>query len=139
VAVSLHGLLHWRADRARRHAADELLRSGFEPHGHRALRARAAELRSDRNRHALARSLHAVVHELEGGTLPGASPLNRVAARPQVELFRQLESRLLDAKPVAAQGVALVENLLTDGSGPLYDRERAGELRTALEHCLAHI
>jgi hypothetical protein len=80
------------------------------------------------------------VDELDEHLLPGASPLNRAAARPHVDLIGALADRLEEvARPVSARGILLVEALLTDGSGPLYARHRAGELREAIEHCLAEL
>ncbi len=81
----------------------------------------------------LAASLDGLVGDLEGPWALTASPVNFAAARTQVPLLRRLSDRLADLdRPVSARGVLLVEQLLTDGFGPLYERERAGELRPAL-------
>ena len=46
--------------------------------------------------------------------------------------------RLRAAEPVSVRGVLLVQELLSDGYGsPLYNRERAADLRPALEECLS--
>jgi hypothetical protein len=94
---------------------------------------RASELTSDHHRLALARSVARTVRDLSPAVLPGASPLNRVAARPHSELFRQLAERLaaLD-RPVTPQAVLQIEDFLTSPSSPLYARERASELCTSL-------
>jgi hypothetical protein len=94
---------------------------------------RAHELTSDRHRLAVARAVARTERDLSPALLPGASPLNRVAARPHVELFGRLAERLatLD-RPVAPQAVLQVEELLTSSDSPLYARERAWELRPAL-------
>jgi hypothetical protein len=96
-------------------------------------RWRGSELTSDRHRLALARAVARTEHDLSPALLPGASPLNRVAARPHIELFRQLAERLsaLDF-PVTPQAVLQVEELLTSPDSPLYARERASELRSSL-------
>ena len=121
-----------RAEERRR--ADELLRAGTDE----MLATRAAELTSLRNRRALARSLEATARELDGRVLPSAVPLNRAGARPHLDLIRALAARLLAPAPVSARGVLLVQELLTDGyHSPLYDRERAGDLRPALEESLS--
>lgn len=98
---------------------------------------RAGELTSDRHRLALARAIARTERDLSPALLPGVSPLNRVAARPHVELFRRLADRLaaLD-RPVSPQMVLQVEELLTSPESPLYARERARELRESLLACL---
>ncbi len=100
---------------------------------------REAELTSERKRKALARSLRHVVRELEGGVLPGAVPLNRFAARPHVDLIRALAERLAALeRTVTAQGMLLAHDFVTDGFGsPLYARERAAELESTVQRCLA--
>jgi hypothetical protein len=80
------------------------------------------------------------VDELDVDLLPGSSPLNRAAARPHADLIEELAERLDDVdRPVSARGVLLTESLPTDGSSPLYARDRAGELRGALARCLAEL
>jgi hypothetical protein len=98
---------------------------------------RARELTSDRHRLSLARAAARTERDLSPALLPGASPLNRVAARPHAELFRQLADRLaaLD-RPVNPQTILQVEELLTSPESPLYARERARELRASLLACL---
>jgi hypothetical protein len=90
---------------------------------------RAQELTGAARRKALARSLRHVVREVDAAVLPGASPLNRRAARRYAERFAEL-ARLLDepAQEVSARGMLLVEALLTDSASPLYDRSRADRL-----------
>jgi hypothetical protein len=48
-----------------------------------------------------------------------------------------LADRLLSPDPVSAQGVAQARLLLTDGTGPLYRRGAAEDLRDALTRALA--
>jgi len=97
----------------------------------------ASELTSNKHRLALARAVGRTEREVSAARLPGASPLNRVAARPHADLFRQLAERLaaLD-RPVTPQAVLQVEELLTSPESPLYARESAGELRSSLVTCL---
>jgi hypothetical protein len=98
---------------------------------------RACELTSDRHRLALARSMARTERDLSPALLPGASPLNRVAARPHRELFHRLVERLASLDhPVTPQSVLQVEQLLTSPDSPLYARERAGDLRAGLRGCL---
>jgi hypothetical protein len=94
---------------------------------------RAEELTKPSRRRILARSLRHVVRELDAATLPGASPLNRRAARPYVDKLSELARLVedLDSR-ISARGVLLAESLLTDAASPLYDRQRAGQIGTAL-------
>jgi hypothetical protein len=117
-----------------RHAADdELRRRPILPTPSALLSWRSDELTSDRHRLALASTLAHLERDLSPSRLPGASPLNRVAARPQVDLIRRIEVRLaaLDL-PVEPRAVLELEDLLTLPESPLYSRERAGELRASL-------
>ena len=107
----------------RRRAADALLRTGVKIHPHSELLSRrAAQLTSPRNRRALARSLNRIVGELERPSLVSAVPLNRRGLRRHLPLIRLLAARLGQLeRPVTAQGMLLVEELLTDGyTSPLY-------------------
>jgi hypothetical protein len=98
---------------------------------------RASELTSDPHRLALARAVARTERNLSPALLPGASPLNRVAARPHVDLFRRLAERLaaLD-RPVTPQALLQVEELMTSPASPLYARESAWKLRASLLACL---
>jgi hypothetical protein len=119
---------------ARRHADEQLLESAIPSPR---LAWRTNELVGDDHRRELAESIVEVVHGSTSRYLPGASPLNRGAARTEVELLLRLAARLEDMpRPVRPRGVLLVEQLLTDGSGPLYARERARHLHAALVDAL---
>jgi hypothetical protein len=99
---------------------------------------RRAELTSWRKRRQLARALDGIRRDLSQSRLPGASPLNRVAARRYADLFPLLAERLRNPRSlVPAVGVLEVEDLLHDPDGPLYARERERELGVALTRCLA--
>jgi hypothetical protein len=99
---------------------------------------RADELTCDRHRLALARSVARTERDLSPALLPGASPLNRVAARPHVDLFRELARRLAALEqPVTPQAVLQVEELMTSPQSPLYRREGAADIPRSLRQCLA--
>jgi hypothetical protein len=103
-----------------RRLADGELRLGRRPYLWPALVSwRSAELISDRHRIGLARAVARTERDLSPATLPGASPLNRVAARPHLDLFRRLAERLaaLDC-PVAPRAVLRVEELLNLSGQP---------------------
>jgi hypothetical protein len=124
--------------RALRGSADRELRAGQQSYLQTGpLEWRAAELTSPRRRLVLARAVARTERDLLPKTLPGASPLNRVALRPHIDLLRELAERLraLD-RPVSASGVLQVEELLTSSESPFYARERADEARSALRACL---
>jgi hypothetical protein len=78
-------------------------------------------------RRQLASSLDGVVRELRGPVrLPGASPLNRVGLRPYEHELEVLAARVGDVdRPVTARGLRLVNELVSHGGSPLYDRSRA--------------
>ena len=98
---------------------------------------RSDELTSAAHRTKLARSVARTARDLSPARLPGASPLNRVAARPHVELLHELARRLekLD-RPVDASGVLKVQQLLTSPDSPLYAREGSDRVRAAILECL---
>jgi hypothetical protein len=121
-----------------RRAADRELRLEPWPYLESSLLAwRSAELTSDHYRTAMARTLARTERALAPARLPGASPLNRVAARPHADLLHRLAERLAAVeRPVTPRGVLSVEDFLTSADSPLYERERADELRAALLSCL---
>jgi len=124
----------------RRRAADRLLRTGVSVHPEsELLTRRAAELTSVRNRRMLAGSLRSLVREVERPAVVSAVPLNRRGLGPKLPLFRSLVDRVADVeRPVAPQGMVLVEDLLTDGfESPLYLGGRSEDVATAIERCLA--
>ena len=94
---------------------------------------RAGELTKPSRRRTLAHSLRHVVRELDASTLPGASPLNRRAARPYADKISELARLVEDPDThISARGVLLAESLLTDSTSPLYDRQRSGKIASAL-------
>jgi hypothetical protein len=85
----------------------------------------------------LARSAAHLEREVSPNTLPGASPINRVAARGELPLFQLLAERLADLeRPVTTRGMAAVEELLSSDASPLFARERADRLGPDLLRCL---
>jgi len=137
----LHALVSIRRFRARRElvaarrAADAELASARLPSPRFAWRTN--ELCSPEHRRLLSESLVSVVHSTEGRYLPGASPLNRAAARAESPLLLRLAATLAEnGRSVTPRGVLLVEHLLADGDSPLYDRVRADGLHDALAEAL---
>jgi hypothetical protein len=98
---------------------------------------RTNELCSTEHRQALTESLLQVVHAAERRYLPGASPVDRVAAREQQALLLRLASVLADMqRPVRPRGMLLVERLLSGSRSPLYLQRHAIDLRAALTEAL---
>lgn len=127
IARGLESLRARRALRAARRAADEELLLSRSP----SLRLawRAAELVVPKRRLELARSLRRLVRDADSRYLPNAQVFNRRAVRAATDNLLVVAERLADLEdPVAPRGVLLLERLLVDTSGPLYDRELAAEL-----------
>jgi len=117
---------------------DRALASGTDPRTTTALELRAGKLTSAPTRRELERTIRRLLEQ--GGTTPRmrVDPLpDRVrGAAGELSL---LASRLAQPGPVSARGVAAAMLLLTDGSGPLYNRHndegvglRAASAATAL-------
>jgi hypothetical protein len=109
-----------------RAAADrQILRGVARPYSE-FLTWRALELVDDHWRRRVERPLRVLISRLERSTLPGASPVNRVAARRNLPGMREVLARLQDPAPVSARGVLLTHDFLTSPGSPLYAREREG-------------
>ena len=69
--------------------------------------------------------------------LPTASPVNRGAVRAESAALLDIATRSrISTVRSRRKGLVLADGLLMDGSGPLYDRERAGELPAFLDATL---
>jgi hypothetical protein len=94
---------------------------------------RAAELVVPKRRRQLARNLRAIVSESDPRVARSARVFNAQAVRRLAPVLLQAADRLEDLEsPVAPRGILLLENLLTDPWGPLYERGRAEHLEGAL-------
>lgn len=92
---------------------------------------------SARRRKSLARSLEGVIRSLDPKRLPGASPLNRPGLWLYMPELQTLAHRVGDLdRPASRRGLQQVQTLLTDAGGPLYDRDRAGEIPTTIRSIL---
>jgi len=120
-----------RALRAARQRADAELVSARLPSPR--LAWRTAELVDADNRVELSRSLTAIVHAADERLLPSASPIDRNAVRGARAQLLSLAAHLCDlSRPVTPRGVLIVERLLVDGSGPLYQRGSSNRLSLAV-------
>jgi len=84
------------------------------------VRWRCAELTRREHRDRLARGVQSTIDALDPRRLPSASPLRRPDARSARPLLEQLETRLVEERPVAARGIILTQILLQDAASPLY-------------------
>ena len=122
----------------RRWQVDEWLAWGVgQPPSDALIRERMAQLVSAPERHAAARSLRAVCDQGRRPPAITAVVVNTHAAARNRSALERLAARL-DAvdQPVTARGVARTVQLLTDGTGPVYNPGRADELGPALERAL---
>jgi hypothetical protein len=125
-----------RSLRTAREAADREIRRSPAP----SLRVawRAAELVVPSKRFELARSLRWIARDADARHLPGASPINRGAVRAVTEPMLELADRLEDLeRPAGARGVLLLDGLLLDGDGPLYEQGPADLLLARLDEASA--
>jgi hypothetical protein len=99
--------------------------------------ARYVEIPSVHRRRSLERSLRRVLRSLDPKRLPGASPLNRRGLWLYEPELRTLANRVGDLdRPASSYGLQLLQNLLTDAGGPLYDRARIDEVPETVRQIL---
>jgi hypothetical protein len=115
---------------------DRALADGASPDSSEQLARRAQALVRADTRDEIAASLRRLTR---GDGRPLSSRVGAVPARAE-DVRRDLErlaARLLEPGPLAPRGVALTQELLTDGAGPLFWTESADDLgarlRTVLE------
>jgi hypothetical protein len=98
---------------------------------------RVEELVATKNLPDPAHPLRSLVRDTRASRLPSASPFNRIVVRAGSDRLLAVAARLADLeRPIAMRGIVLLERLLTDGSGPLYDRERVDEFGSTLDAIL---
>lgn len=132
------------ADRVRARMAgaslDGQLAAGVPPESSRLLATRARDIVSLPRRQALARDWEHLLQVASGSGKPGQ--LRRVratkiaAAGPAIS---ELTDRLGTPLPVGARGVAMASVLLTDATGPVYNRHSRETLKTALQAAITEL
>jgi hypothetical protein len=129
-AGAIEALVGLDARRRLRERADELLALGAVPReASPLLLGRAVEVTSVRVRRAVARSLRAAVRQSEAAPPVGGWIINRRAIAIERRSILRLAGRIADLeRGVSPRGMVLTLGLLSDGSSPLYDVERTGEL-----------
>jgi hypothetical protein len=127
------------AARLRAPYLDAALAAGASPDSSAPLSLRAHALVSAKDRRKLSRELLHILHKAEQSQSPfdPTVPICRRKILKARDLFRELADRLQDRDPVTTRGVAQVRVLLRDGSGPLYERPFADDLRDPLQAAIA--
>jgi hypothetical protein len=109
---------------------DRALAKGVPPETSGALLLRARTLLGPRARRELGRALQRILREASHAPWPGARmPVRRNEVMDARDDLNLLARRLLAPAPVDVRGVAQVRLLLSDGSGPLFWRRSADDLR----------
>ena len=122
-----------------RRALTRALAAGAEPSSSPELARRAEQLTSPASRRKLADGLYGALRAAEAPPRPLSTVIavqrrEIVAAREEIE---RLAETLLAPGEVRAGGVALVEDLLTDSTSPLFTAGPDGELDRALRRAHA--
>jgi hypothetical protein len=150
--LTLKRLRPWHQVLARGQAArlDRALAEGASPEASVSLAARAARLTSTQFRRDLAASLRRILvaageperlaapasHLSFGVSRSVRVPLGTTRIGRSAPLLAELASRLLEPGPVPARGVAMVTELLADGTGPLYRGAARDDLSAAAERAV---
>ena len=116
----------------KRDALNRELANGAAPARSPELALRASQLVSDHERRKVANGWRRALRDAHrpATTRSTASIVHRRAVIEAEDAIDGLIARLTDADPIAADGMALVERLMTDGvSSPLYNTAEPGTLR----------
>jgi hypothetical protein len=118
---------------------DRQLAAGVEPQSSLLLALRARKLISDRSRRRVARGLVRAYRNAQQAT-----PCFTAAVRPNARellpaqgLLAAIDRRLRSPAPIRAEGIAIIEVLLTDGASPLYQDVESGTLMRQLQAATA--
>ena len=132
--IRLALIASWRAAEL-----DRQLAAGASPDTSALLAIRGRRLTGERYRARVAAGLARAVRDAEA-TTHGFSAAIRTDRREVIAartVLATLERRLRAAEPVNAQGVALLDSLLTDGVSPLYRPAKSGVLGSRLRAAAA--
>ena len=119
---------------------DGQLAAGVPPESSRLLATRARAIVELPRRQALARDWEHLLDVARGGKPSQAA--RRVRATPITEqgpAISELAERLGTPLPVGARGVAMATVLLTDATGPVYNRDSRETLKTALQAAIVEL
>ena len=132
--IRLSLIASWRAGEL-----DRRLAAGESPEASALLAIRSRRLTSRRFRARVAAGLARAVRDAEA-TTRGFSAAIRPDRREVIAartVLATLDRRLRAPEPVSAQGIALLESLLTDGASPLYRPTEPGALGSQLRAAAA--
>jgi hypothetical protein len=131
------GLLDHVRARLRARALDRALAAGESSETAPAVALRARRLTELSTRRQLARSLRAMVlRAREGTACAWKVPVARHRVLAAMSELTRLANLLLTPGPVDPSGVAQVQLLVTDGTGPLYNPAAEEDLATAAERAI---
>jgi hypothetical protein len=125
VAVRVRARLH-------RSALTESLSEGADPESSPELALRARQLVGGTERRILSRTLERTLDDVRRPklTLGGGTLVRRQEVLRAQQPLQLMIKRLRDDRPVAVEGMALIERLITDGTwSPLYNATAPGALR----------
>jgi hypothetical protein len=148
--LTLRRLRPWHRLLARWHGPrlDRELADGASPEASPSLAARTVRLTSMAFRQELATSLERILAAAtmpavpvaarvsSGATCPPHVPLRRARISQSAPLLGALAAQLAEPAPVPARGVAMVTQLLADGTGPLYCEACRDDLPEIIERAL---
>jgi hypothetical protein len=120
---------------------DRRLAAGASPESGRliALRARALVVPARRQRLASDWDRLVRIAREPPATAAKRVPLRRDRIVGAEADIRELQRALRASAPVPARGVAIASTLLSDGAGPLYNRDAGVDLRTAVQAAIQHL
>jgi hypothetical protein len=132
--MRLSALVRWDGARL-----DRELAAGISLQSSEALALRGRRITGRRRRVSVARGLARVVRTAND-TSPGftaAVPVNREEVLRARAVIEVIERRLCTPEPVMARGVAMLNELLTEATSPLYRPVEPGELGSQLRAAAA--
>jgi hypothetical protein len=106
--------------RLRSRPLDRALSDGADEKTSARLEARAAQLTARPMREELAGSLEQLLYAAREPAGRYRVPLRRTPILVNAQILREIASDLQGPAPVSARGVAMLHELLTDGTGPLF-------------------
>ena len=116
------------------------LAAGADPGASDELALRARQLTSERNRRTLARTLRRTLAEAHRPQMTRGRAVitDRAAVLDAKDAIAEMIERLDSNRPVRTQGVALLEQILTNADrSPLYNRSEPGSLRRLIRVAIA--